>query len=99
MSTTFADRSVALQSSSSGRIRRARAAPGTSYTGTGNLVSAGAFTNSAPDSHAIITIKGSGHWVRGTGVYKHVSGKFTVSGTLDTTNGHLKVVLVGTQTY
>jgi hypothetical protein len=72
---------------------------GTSYNGLGTLVSAGAFTNSAPDSHGIVTISGSGHWVRGTGVYKHVRGKFTVSGTLNTANGHLKVVLVGTETY
>ena len=72
---------------------------GTTYNGRGTLVSAGAYANSAPDSLGIVTISGSGHWVRGTGVYKHVSGKFKVSGTLDTKNGHLKVVLVGTETY
>jgi hypothetical protein len=72
---------------------------GTTYNGLGTLVSAGAFTNSAPDAQGIVTIKGGGHWVRGTGVYKHLHGKFTVSGTLDAKNGHLKVVLVGTETY
>jgi hypothetical protein len=72
---------------------------GTTYNGLGTLVSAGTFTNSTPDSHGLITINGSGHWVRGTGAYKHVRGKFTVSGTLNTANGHLKVLLVGTETY
>ena len=72
---------------------------GTTYNGLGTLVSAGTFTNSPPDTHGIITINGGGHWVRGTGVYKHVRGKFTVSGTLNANNGHLKIVLVGTETY
>jgi hypothetical protein len=72
---------------------------GTVYNGLGTLVSTGTYTNSAPDAHGIVTINGSGHWVRGTGVYKHLHGKFTNSGTLDTKNGHLKVVVVGTQIY
>ena len=72
---------------------------GTAYFGIGTLVSAGTFTNSAPDSNGIVTINGSGRWVRGTGLYKHIRGKFTVSGTLNTKSGQLKIVLVGTETY
>lgn len=70
-----------------------------SYFGTGTVVAVGQYTISPPDKNGIIAIHGKGRWVRGTGLFKHVSGKFTTSGTLDTKDGHLKVVLVGTQTY
>ena len=72
---------------------------GTTYFGIGTFVSARTFTNSAPDSNGIVTIMAVAAWVRGTGLYKHIRGKFTVSGTLDTKSGPLKIVLVGTETY
>lgn len=71
----------------------------TAYYGIGTVVSADRFTNSLPNASGIATIKGSGRFVRGTGFYKHVGGKYTFSGTLNTKNGQLKVVVVGTQSY
>ena len=71
----------------------------TAYFSGGTVVSVGRYTNTAPDANGIVTIHATGRWVRGTGLYKHISGKFTGSGTLNTKNGHLKIVLVGTQTY
>jgi hypothetical protein len=70
----------------------------TIYYGTGTVVTADKFSNSTPDASGIVTISGSGRFVRGTGLYKHVSGKYTFSGTLNTKNGRLKVLVVGTQT-
>ena len=72
---------------------------GTSYFGNGSIVLVGQYTNSLPDANGIVTIHSKGRYVRGTGVYKDITGKFTASGTLNAKNGLLKIVLVGTQTY
>jgi len=69
----------------------------TTYYGTGTVVTADTFTNTSPNANGIVTISGSGRFVRGTGIYKHGRGKYTFSGTLNTKNGQLKVLIVGTQ--
>lgn len=70
----------------------------TSYFGVGTVVADGQYTVT-PGKNQLISIHSHGRFVRGTGLFKHVTGKFTASGTLDPKTGHLKVVLVGTQTY
>jgi hypothetical protein len=86
----FADRSLERRSSSSENSAGTGGTyTGTTYNGLRTLVSAGTFTNSAPDSHGIVTIKGSGHWVRGTGIYKNLRGKFGTPRRLVVTSGVL----------
>jgi len=72
---------------------------GTAYFGNGTVDTVGQYTNSAPDATGIVTIHSTGRYVRGTGIYKHVSGKFTATGTLNTKNGQLRVTVIGTETY
>ena len=70
----------------------------TSYFGVGTVVAVGQYTVS-PGKNGLVSIHSHGRFVRGPGLFKHVSGKFTASGSLDPKTGHLKVVIVGTQTY
>ena len=70
---------------------------GITYFGAGTVESVGTFTNSVPNADGIVTIKGSARYVRGTGFYKHVRGKYTASGTLNLKNGRLRVLIVATQ--
>ena len=70
----------------------------TSYFGVGTIVAVGQYTV-GPGTNGLISIHSHGRFVRGTGLFKHISGKFTASGTLDPKTGHLKVVIAGTQTY
>jgi len=70
----------------------------TTYYGVGTVVAVGQYAVSA-GKNGLISIHSHGRFARGTGLYKHVSGKFTASGTLDPKTGHLKVVVVGTETY
>jgi hypothetical protein len=72
---------------------------GTGYFGNGTVGTVGHYTNSQPDASGIVTINSTGRYVHGTGVYKHVSGKFTATGTLNTKNGQLRVTVVGTESY
>jgi hypothetical protein len=71
----------------------------TGFYGDGTIVSRDTFTNSLPHANGIITIRGSGHLVRGTGRYKDVRGTYTFSGTLNTKNGRLRVKLTGTESF
>lgn len=71
----------------------------TGYYGNGTVVSTDKYTNSAPNANGIVTIRGNGTFVRGTGLYKRVRGSYTFTGTLNTKNGRLKVTLKGTETY
>lgn len=71
----------------------------TGYYVNGTAVSADKYTNSLPNANGIMTIRGSGTFVRGTGLYSHVRGGYTFTGTLNTKNGRLKVTLKGTQSY
>ena len=71
----------------------------TAYDGHGTTVAADAFTLSGPDKHGIIKIKGSGHFVRGTGKYAHISGHYTFTGTQDTGTLVIKVIATGTESY
>jgi hypothetical protein len=72
---------------------------GTGYFGNGTVGTVGQYTNSVPDANGIVTIRSTGRYVHGTGTYKHVSGQFTATGTLNTKNGQLRVTVVGTETY
>jgi len=70
----------------------------TSYFGVGTAVEAGHYTAS-PGKNGIVNVRSRGRFVRGTGLFKHISGKFTASGTLNPRTGHLRAVVVGTQRY
>jgi hypothetical protein len=69
----------------------------TAYSRLGTTVSADSFTLSGPDKNGIISIKGSGHFVRGTGKYAHVSGHYTFAGTDNTKTNVIKVTATGTE--
>jgi hypothetical protein len=71
----------------------------TVYDGHGTTVSADSFTLSSSGKNGVVTITGSGHFVRGTGKYSHVSGHYTFAGTDDTKANIIKVTLTGTESY
>jgi hypothetical protein len=73
-------------------------ATGTHYDGTGTLVGNDTYTMSKPDKQGIVTIKGTGQFVSGTGIYKHVRGNYKFSGTENTKTGVLKGKETGTMT-
>jgi hypothetical protein len=56
----------------------------TGYYENGILVSEDTFTLSKPDAEGIITVRGTGKFVHGTGVYKSVEGSYNIVGTYDT---------------
>jgi len=70
----------------------------TAYDGQGSIVDQDSFTLSAP-KNGIITITGSGHFVRGTGKYVQISGSYTFRGTENTKTGVIKVTATGTESY
>jgi hypothetical protein len=81
----------------------ANATAGTStatfYDGQGTIVSRQAFTLSPPDASGIVTITGSARYVSGTGKYKGITGKATLTGTFNTQTTVTSVKVVGTQIY
>jgi hypothetical protein len=70
----------------------------TSYFGVGTVVAVGKYTASL-GKNGLVVIHSHGRFVRGTGLFAHVSGKFTATGTLDPKTDRLRVALVGTETY
>lgn len=68
----------------------------TGYYGTGILVSKDAYTLSKPNAKGIVTIKGTGHFVRGTGIYKHVKGAYRLTGTSNIKTRVIRVTVTGT---
>src|SRR2546423_12552040 len=50
----------------------------TSYFGVGTVVAVGQYTVS-PGTNGLVSIHSHGRYVRGTGLFKHVSGKLTAS--------------------
>jgi hypothetical protein len=71
---------------------------GTSYFGNGTQASVGTYTNSLPNTKGIITLKATGRFVRGTGIYKNVRGRFTGLGTLNTKTNGIRIQIKGTET-
>jgi hypothetical protein len=61
-------------------------------------VSADSFTLT-PGTNGVVNITGSGHFVRGTGKYAHVSGHYTFAGTDNTTTHVIQVKATGTESY
>jgi hypothetical protein len=70
----------------------------TTYSGQGTIVSADSFTLT-PGTNGVVNITGSGHFVRGTGKYAHVSGHYTFAGTDNTTTHVIQVKATGTESY
>ena len=68
----------------------------TGYYGTGTLVSKDAYTLSKPNVKGIVTIKGTGRFVSGTGVYKHVKGNYTFTGSENVKTRVITITLTGT---
>ena len=68
----------------------------TGYYGTGTLVSKDAYTLSKPNAKGIVTIKGAGHFVSGTGIYKHVRGAYKFTGTSNIKTRVVRVTVTGT---
>jgi hypothetical protein len=66
----------------------------TGYYGTGTLVSKDAYTLS--NAKGIVTIKGTGHFVSGTGIYKHVKGTYKFTGTSNIKTRVIRVTVTGT---
>lgn len=69
----------------------------TGYYGTGTLVSKDAFALSKPNAKGVVTIKGTGRFVSGTGIYKHVKGSYKFTGTEDVKTRIIKVTIIGTR--
>ena len=92
-------RGAAIQIVKANKTGTAGTDTATVYDGHGTTVSADSFTLSAPDKNGVITITGSGHFVRGTGRYAHVSGHYTFAGTDNTKANLIKVTATGTETY
>ena len=57
------------------------------------------FKLGAPNGQGVSTFTGGGHFVGGTGKFKHVRGSFTFSGTYDITAGILRYTESGTTSY
>ena len=70
-----------------------------SYDGFGTIVSHDSFTLSAPNTAGIITVKGSGHFVSGTGRYAKVQGSYTIKGTLNTKTTVVKASITGKESF
>ena len=68
----------------------------TLFDGKGTIVSADKFTVSKPDANGIVTVKGTGRSLSGTGIYKHVKETYSFAGTINTKNGQYKFKLSGT---
>ena len=71
----------------------------TFYDGQGTVVSRDAYTLSPPDANGIVTITGSGRNVSGTGKYKGITGKYTITGTGNAQTTVTNVKVIGTETY
>jgi|SoiMethySBSTD1v2_1073268.scaffolds.fasta_scaffold270898_2 hypothetical protein len=71
----------------------------TFYDGQGTIVARQAFTLSPPDPSGIITITGTLRYASGTGKYKGITGKATLTGTFNTQTTVTSVKIVGTQIY
>ncbi len=71
----------------------------TFYDGQGTVVSRGPYTLSPPDTSGIVTITGSSRIVSGTGKYKGITGKLTLTGTGNTQTTVTNVKVTGTETY
>ena len=69
----------------------------TGYYGTGTVVSKDAYTLSKPNTKGIFTIKGTGRFVSGTGIYKHVKGSYKFTGTEDVKTGVISGTVIGTR--
>ena len=69
----------------------------TGYYGTGTTVSKDAYALGKPNRKGIITIKGTGHFVSGTGIYKHVKGSYKFTGTEDVKTGVISGTVIGTR--
>ena len=67
----------------------------TGYYGTGTLVSKDTYTLSKP-KNGIITIKGNGQFVSGTGVYEHATGNYKFTGTENVKTRVITTTLTGT---
>jgi hypothetical protein len=70
----------------------------TTYSGQGTTVTADSFTVN-PGTNGVVNITGSGHFVRGTGKYAHVSGHYTFAGTENTKTLIIQVKATGTEIY
>ena len=70
----------------------------TIYSGHGTTVTADSFTVT-PGTNGVVNITGSGHFVRGTGKYAHVSGHYTFAGTENTKTLIIQVKATGTESY
>ena len=71
----------------------------TFYDGQGTIVSRQAYTLSPPDASGIITINGTLRYVSGTGKYKGITGRATLTGTFNAQTTVTSVKVVGTQIY
>jgi hypothetical protein len=70
----------------------------TTYDGQGTTVTADSFTLT-PGTNGVVNITGSGHFVRGTGRYAHVSGHYTFAGTENTKTLVIQVKATGVESY
>lgn len=68
----------------------------TVFDGKGTIVSADKFTVGKPDANGIVTVKGTGRSLSGTGIYRHVTETYSFTGTINTKNGQYKFKLSGT---
>lgn len=68
----------------------------TGYYGTGIVVGKDSYTLSKVSAKGIITIKGSGSFVRGTGSYKGVKGSYKYTGTENVKTRVIKITIKGT---
>ena len=67
----------------------------TLFDGKGTILSADKFTVGKP-VNGIITVKGTGRSLSGTGIYKHVKETYSFTGTINSKTGQYKFTLSGT---
>jgi hypothetical protein len=72
----------------------------TTYDRFGSVTAVDKFSLQPADTKlTIISVKGSGHYVRGTGLYKHIRGHYMFSGTEDLRTHLIKIHLTGTEVF
>jgi hypothetical protein len=69
------------------------------YTANGTASSKDVFTLGKPNKAGVVTIKGHGHFTRGTGRYAGITGHYTFTGTFNSKTTITKVSLSGTASY
>src|SRR5512140_2427264 len=89
-------RGAAVQIVKNNKAGTAGTATTTVYDGYGTTVSAASY-KVGKAKNGVLKITGSGHFVRGTGRYAHISGHYTFAGTENTKTSIIKVTSTGTE--